>query len=350
MLKISRSFVTQVHEADDAAALCEVVQKAIELEHSTIPPYLTAMISLHPGKNREIWGIIHSVVIEEMLHMSIAANVLNALGGTPLINVPGFIPEFPGPLPMGIGDGLVVGLERYSTTVVENVFMEIEEPEDPINFPDAALESMGLPDFGTIGEFYQALQKKITDLPCGDTLPGDPSRQVTDEKLFPAEQLFPILTKSDAVRALEIIIDQGEGTPDSPLDPEGDLAHYYRFQELVKGRRLIRDTNVPEGYSFSGESIPFDSGAVYPLKANTKSADLPENSEQRRQADLFNFTYGKLLNALHRTFNGEPDFLQSTLGLMFDLKLIGETMAAMKLSDGASENVGPPFEYVDVNA
>jgi hypothetical protein len=308
------------------------------------------MISLHPGKNREIWGIIHSVVIEEMLHMSIAANVLNALGAKPAINKPDFIPSYPGTLPMGIGDGLIVGLEKYSAEVVEKVFMEIEEPESPLQFPDATLEA-ALPEFGTIGEFYQVLQKKIADLPGGDTLPGDPARQVTDPTMFPESELFPILTKEDAIRGMEIIIDQGEGSPDSPLDPEGELAHYYRFQELVKGKRLIKDTSVPQGFSFSGDPIPFDSTAVYPLKNNTKSSDLPAGSEQRRQADLFNFTYGKLLNALHRAFNGEPKFLSSTLGLMFDLKLIAETMAAMPISTASgSEHVGPPFEYVNVNA
>lgn len=348
MLKIQAEFVEQVHGAATPEDLAELMQNAIELEHATIPPYLTAMISLKPGTNREIWRVIQSVVIEEMLHMTIAANVMNALGGEPAINRPGFIPEYPGPLPMAIGHGLVVGLERYSREQVKKVFMEIEEPEKPIVFPVRPFGMAAKLEFSTIGQFYGAIQKRLRELP--DELPGDPARQVVDPSMFGPDQLFAIRTTDDAVRALDVIVEQGEGTPDSPLDPEGDFAHYYRFEELFHGRRLVKDTTVPQGYSFSGPAIPFDAGAVWPLAANTKAEQLPEGSEQRRQANEFNFVYAKLLNALHRSFNGDPGFIQSTLGLMYDLKLAGEQLAAMPFPGRDGETVGPPFEYLDVNA
>ena len=40
-----------------------------------------------------------------------------------------------GPLPMNVGDGLVVNLASLSKEVLKNTFMAIEEPEDPIKFP-----------------------------------------------------------------------------------------------------------------------------------------------------------------------------------------------------------------------
>jgi hypothetical protein len=347
MLKIKAEFVEQVQEAETSEHLSELMQNAIELEHATIPPYLTAMISLKPGTNRETWRVIQSVVIEEMLHMTIAANVMNALGGEPAINRPGFIPEYPGPLPMSIGHGLVVGLERFSREQVKNVFMEIEEPEKPLVFPVRPFGMAAKLEFSTIGQFYGAIQKRLRELP--DDLPGDPARQVVDPKLFGEDQLFAVHTTGDAVRALDVIVEQGEGTTESPLDPDGDFAHYYRFEELYHGRRLMKDTTVPQGYSFSGPPIPLDADGVWPLAANTKAAQLTENSEQRRQANQFNFVYAKLLNALHRSFNGDPAFLESTLGLMYDLKLVGEQLAAMPFPGRDGETVGPPFEHVDVN-
>src|ERR1700679_2159733 len=75
------------------------LQNAIELEHSAIPPYLYALYSLKPGTNGELAEIIRSVVLEEMLHMSLACNVLNAVGGQPLIDSPKFIPDYPTHLP-----------------------------------------------------------------------------------------------------------------------------------------------------------------------------------------------------------------------------------------------------------
>jgi len=76
---------------------------AIELEHATIPAYLASYYSIVPKANLEASAIVRSVVIQEMLHMCIAANLLNALGGLPSIDPPQFIPSYPGPLPMSIG-------------------------------------------------------------------------------------------------------------------------------------------------------------------------------------------------------------------------------------------------------
>ena len=57
----------------------QLLQSAVMVEHSTIPLYLSAMWSMVNSTSQAV-DIIHSVVIEEMLHMTIAANVLNAIG------------------------------------------------------------------------------------------------------------------------------------------------------------------------------------------------------------------------------------------------------------------------------
>src|ERR1700692_3696635 len=73
-----------------------LLQSAIKLETSTIPPYFCAYFTLKPGTNQEVAEVIRSVVKEEMLHMSIAANILIAIRGAPVINHPSFIPTYPG--------------------------------------------------------------------------------------------------------------------------------------------------------------------------------------------------------------------------------------------------------------
>lgn len=60
-------------------SLREHLQCAIELEHSTIPPYLCALYSIEPGRNLEAVEVICSVVVEEKLHLTLAANLLNAV-------------------------------------------------------------------------------------------------------------------------------------------------------------------------------------------------------------------------------------------------------------------------------
>lgn len=343
MIKIQPGIMAKLRKAQTADDLKEFLQMAIELEHSTIPPYLTAKFSLQKGSNEEIDQVIYSIVQEEMLHMTIAANILNAMGGSPAINTPDFIPNYPGPLPMNIGDSLVVGLEKYSKEVVKNVFMEIEEPEDPLEFPggtDSGTEEEE--EFNTIGEFYMAIQEKIRQLPGGDNLPGSPQKQVTSS-FFPADELFPIHTKTDAINAIDIILEQGEGTSTMPTDEEGDIAHYYRFEELYVGKRLV----MSEGsYAYDGAAIPFDPATVYNIFPNTKASMLAEGTNERRFVDDFNAAYSRLLNGLHVTFNGQPDFLDRTLGLMYDVKLQGERLCATPFPGKEGITIGPPFEYV----
>ena len=105
MLRIERAAVEAVDSATSAEDLVGLVQEAMRLEFATIPPYLTAMLSLKPGQNRDIWWAIHDVVVDEMLHLLIGCNLLNALGGRPVLDDRKFVPKYPGTLPLGIASG-----------------------------------------------------------------------------------------------------------------------------------------------------------------------------------------------------------------------------------------------------
>ncbi len=98
MIKLRPEIISGIRSARNADELGIYLQNAVELEHSTIPPYLTAMLSLRTGANMQIAQQIRGIVIQEMLHMAIAANILIAIGGSPAINKRDFIPKYPGPL------------------------------------------------------------------------------------------------------------------------------------------------------------------------------------------------------------------------------------------------------------
>ena len=95
--------------------------------------------------------------------MTIAANMLNAIGGAPEINTSNFIPTYPGTLPMNIHAGFKVGLAPISRDLISTVFMVIEEPEDPLHFPVRPLALEATSGFATIGDFYRAITDKIID-------------------------------------------------------------------------------------------------------------------------------------------------------------------------------------------
>src|SRR6185295_11993276 len=139
----------------------------MELEHSTIPPYLCALYSIKAGVNLMAGEIIKSVVLEEMLHMIMVANLLNAIGGRPVIGEKEvdknnkFIPEYPTSLPGNVDTRLVVGLESLSKHCIKT-FWKIEHPLGGYTLPKQ-LETTELV-YKSIGEFYEALVHNIKEL------------------------------------------------------------------------------------------------------------------------------------------------------------------------------------------
>ncbi|RFC69762.1 ferritin-like protein [Streptomyces sp. AcE210] len=125
------AFVRATATAPDRAELHSLLRTALALEHATIPPYLTAMYSLKGGKNREVGGIIRSVVMQEMLHLALIGNIMNAVGATPRFDDPKLVPVYPGRLPGGVMPDLEVSLGACSIERVREVFMGIELPEAP---------------------------------------------------------------------------------------------------------------------------------------------------------------------------------------------------------------------------
>jgi hypothetical protein len=331
---------------DTADGVRTALQHAVELEHATIPTYLYALYSLEPGKNAAIGELIASVVVEEMSHMALACNILNAIGGSPAIDSPAFIPSYPGPLPGGVASQLVVPLERFSRDLVHDVFMEIEEPEDPLRFPvEAAVPEQ------TIGQFYTAIKSQIETL--GESIfTGDPGLQVTGA--FADLGLIAVGSVATAGAAIETIVEQGEGTSQSPLDPEHDPAHYYRFAEIYHGKRLIPNEDAPpdappdQRFVYGGDPIPFDPDGVLPVPANPTLGDYPAGSRARYACNAFNYTYTSVLKTLHATFNGDPGSLDAAVGLMESLKLQALDLMSTPLPGGG--NAGPSFEYQPVSA
>lgn len=341
---------------DTIEQLRAAVQTAIELEHSTIPPYLTAEFTLSNTNNDEISNLIGSVVGEEMLHLSIAGNLLSAIGGSPCLNKPDFIPDYPGPLPGGVDSSLTVPLEKFSYELVSKVFMSIEEPEHPIAIKTKVLEE----DSMTIGQFYQKIKEQIEYLEWeaqknnSTIFTGDPKNQMTFAKFFPENLLFPITDTASAIKGIDIIVDQGEGTSTDPfVNPddnnpgaEPEPSHYYRFEEIVKGKTLVKDPDAPNGYSYSGAPIPFDGSEIPNMWPNPKMADYPADSSAYVNSKFFNYTYTCLLNSLHLAFNGQPGQINEAMGLMFSLRLYALTLLKTADPNHAGYVAGPSYEFV----
>jgi rubrerythrin len=344
MLQIDPQFLEAVNAATSATALHDLLRQAIRLEHATIPPYLTAAYSLQFGTNETIRASIVNIATEEMLHMAIVTNVLNAIGGSPEIDRADFVPTYPGVLPMNIGSSVEVGLKRFSKALVHDTFMKIEEPENPLEFPTAALTDELLPSFATIGAFYLAVIEKIEEL--GDAIfTGDPARQVIAGAHFPAHQLFAITNAETATRALNQIIKEGEGTSSLPFDDENELAHYYRFAAIYHGRELVADSSSPKGYSYTGTEIPFEPTQIWNIPDNPKISDYPDGSVERDKVEAFSRAYSNMLRILQRAFDGAPAQIGAARAAMHQLLNFADSLF-ITTDPNSGKQLCPTFEYI----
>lgn len=131
--------------------LREQLQHAITLELSTIPVYLYAAYSIKDPKSRAS-ALILGVAFEEMLHMLLACNLMNAIGGTPKMTGP-FAPVYPTFIPYHATGGPFIQLQRASRDLMANTFMQIEQPG--VGRPLDEMEHGE--EFETIGQFYEAI-------------------------------------------------------------------------------------------------------------------------------------------------------------------------------------------------
>jgi hypothetical protein len=350
MLHVKQNLIQRLRQAKSQADLYDLIRAAIELEHSTIPPYLTALYSLQPGTNAAAAGIISSIVREEMLHMTIAANLLVALGGKPSFSAPGFVPSYPGPLPMQVDDDLQVGLQPCSKALIYNTFMRIEQPAQPLqlklkgggtsNYPAAAAGQ-----YPTIGDFYEALLSTLASM---TVTWGPASAQVTPETTgttwFRTTDWFAITSLDDAKRAVNVIVSEGEGASSSPVDNDGDPAHFYRFGEIYYGAQLIQ--NPDTSWSYTGADVTFDESKVFPMTANAKAAMYPVGTRSRLLVDEFNQAYMQLLMGLDTVFNGQQQRLNTVLGLMYQLRILAYEVLTQPDPNSKTNSTGLTFEYV----
>ena len=123
-------------------SLREHLQWAIELEHCTLPPYLCALYSLDAARNPEAAEVVCSVLVEEMLHMTLAANLLNAVGGRPVLDTQRMLPGYPRYLPHG-DRALEIPLLPFGPEALD-VFLKKMPMEDGVSTAGPTFEYVAL--------------------------------------------------------------------------------------------------------------------------------------------------------------------------------------------------------------
>lgn len=381
--------ITARHPIKQLDDLHDHLQYAIGLELTTIPAYLCALFSIKPGANSAAYETIQSVVLEEMLHMALVANVLNATGGVPSTG-----PVSGGPSPVPVYPTLVpfidripaIHLQAFSPAALDE-FIAIESPAEQDSshngkHPTRQNSSDRGEQYDSIGGFYRAIEDGVRRL-CPPKVFADARKtrggcQVRGAEYYGgAGTLFEVTNKKTALQALKEISREGEGLPrkalrqtataqkasgmragrlaalrSSPVVDADELpfgwrlySHYARFKEIRYGRHYYPKQLVDE--KPTGDILPTDWRAVRSMTIDP-TAQRYCGTWAYEPMMACNETYTALVDATYRGFNGESGGLGDAVRLMYELKYqayaLFNTPSPLPFEQGRT--LGPAFEYL----
>ncbi len=345
-------------------ALYYMLCQAAELEHGIMCQYLYAAFSLKQSEDEGLsaaeaqavqrWRkCISHVATQEMLHLALVQNLLSAIGGAPHLSRPNF-PHPASHYPAGVH----LALLPFGEPALQH-FMFLERPEG-MDLDDAegmAAYGRATPamqqgeivprsqDFKTVGHLYRSIEAGIAHLAgkFGERrlFVGPPRAQAT-QQYFAWPELVAVTDVASAQRAIDEILEQGEG-------PRGHWkdAHFGQFVEILDEYTTLRDANP----AFDPVR-PVVTVNVRPSERDT-GVPLVTDPLTRQVMDLFNVSYEALLLMLQRFFahteetDGQLKALaDATVNLMFQaIKPIGDLVTTLPAGPGyPARTAGPSFE------
>ena len=326
---------------DTREALIYTLGKAAELEHLIMLQYLFAAFSLKQSEREGLsdeqlaavqgWRrTLMSIGEQEMLHLALVQNLLTAVGAAPRLARPNF------PLPASsYPAGVRIELLPFGEAALRH-FAFLERPEgmavDDAEGYDALGEATALPhdeadeivphlqEFDTIGQLYRSIQTGLEHLDSrlgsGRLFVGPADAQATEEH-FGWRELVAVTDLATARRAIDTIVEQGEGARGEWRD-----AHFGRLLGILDEYLAIRRADP----SFE-PARPVVAANVRP-QATGPGMPIISDPGTMRSMDLLNVVYEVLLQLLSRYF-AHTDESPEQLGVLADVS-VGLMYAAVK--------------------
>ena len=348
----------------DRKELTYLLCQAAELEHALMCEYLYAAFSLKstPGPGLrgdrleavEGWRqVIFAIAREEMLHWAVVQNLLTAVGSAPYVSRPHLPHQAAGYPP-----GVQLRLLPFGEAALQH-FVYLERPEGVQRADAEGFEPAGAPlppmspdeviprgqDFATQGHLYRSVERgfaRLADELGEDRLFIGPAFQQADETAFGWPDLRPITGLADANRAIERIVEQGEGATGA-----WETAHYGRFLQVLGEYLAMReqDPMFEPAYPVAAAGVR----AVEGIEPDVYITDPVTGG----CSDLFNAVYELLLQMIARYFAfghetpGQRQVLaHAAVDLMFDaIKPLGLVLARLPVGpDHPGVTAGANFQ------
>jgi CDGSH-type Zn-finger protein/uncharacterized Fe-S cluster protein YjdI len=336
-------------KAPSREQLLYFLHEAAEIEHNLMCCYLYAAFSLKrtdpawtPAQRDAVgrWRrVITGVALEEMTHLCLVGNLMNALGAGIHLNRPMF-PIDVGPYPAGF----TIRLQAFNRETVQH-FTYLERPVDSGFAEASGFEpqhryqrgtapdrlSPSARDYATVGELYTTLRHALDSFAHehGEAalFVGDPKRQVTPA-LAPLPGVCTVHDLATAHQAIDTIVTQGEGAGE-----EEHNSHYCRFERMLT--ELDALLKADPGFSPAWPAATNPVMNPPPTPAGKVHINHPINA---RWLDVGNALYTASLRCLLQGFGttdgaAKRTWLNASFALMRALTPVGEGLAARPAQD-----------------
>ncbi|TAK76861.1 MAG: hypothetical protein EPO16_06510 [Dehalococcoidia bacterium] len=298
---------------ENRAQLIYLLTEAAELEHEILCCYLFATFSMKDDTSEGIsaeqldlvrdWRrALGEIVVQEMIHLSTACNLLTAVGGAPQLRRPN-LPTSPRAYP----PGFELRLAPFSVDAVDQ-FVMLERPEALARTEDyrasaVSLDSLGdifssERNFQTVGELYRGIEDGITYLSQklgeAELFVGPPAAQ-TAEQFFSLPGLIPVHDLKSALAAINVIVEQGEGASADVED-----SHYRRFLRMREefGEALKADPSF-----LPGRPVLTNPYAMTPTDvADVAAVNMVDDPTAVDLCNVFDGCYELMVQVLGRLF------------------------------------------------
>lgn len=326
---------------ENRAQLIYLLTEAAELEHQVLCSYLFASFSLKDAPDEGLaqdqmsavkrWRfLIREIVVQEMLHLASACNLLTAVGGAPHLRRPN-LPNSPRAYP----GSFKLRLMPFNMDAVDQfIFLERPESLDPakeLDYSEMPPPTVNLTDifsserhYDTLGELYRGIQDGLTYLSqkFGEEglFIGPPQTQIT-EQYFGMTGLAQVCDLNSALAAVNTIIEQGEGA-----SVETEDSHYSKF---LKIRGEYASLKAADPNFEPARPVLINPHVILP-------ADLAEGSEFSLVDDALSMDVSNL-------FDGCYELMVQMLGRLF----VHAEESEEQLSTLADATIGLMTEVVD---
>lgn len=305
--------------------LLKLLCEAAELEHGVACSYLYAAFSLkrdiseggmtweEQQRVRRWAAQIYFVASQEMLHLALVWNLTTAIGGTPYYFRPNFPQDstyYPIKVPIALEPFGLHSLRRFILYEhPQNVAPE-RDLKSLLSFAGDEAEDI---NFGSIGELYRLIESGFRQIDEKELFIGSRTQQMTKDLVhFP--DLVAVVDRASAIKAIDQITEQGEGTKRDRED-----SHFGAFVAILK--ELLDSGTRGSGFSparpaMRNPSAGFERG--YGAKANPIDDPLAG-----QVAALFDSVYSLMLRMLAWSFEfdsvGAEAHLKRFCGVAIDL-------------------------------